>query len=154
MYALIDQAPEPIIANSEEALIAREAANKLESVAHRGAPIKIAYDDADGAKVIVPLPAKAVALFQQVLACMAMGTPVSVIPHQAELTTQQAADYLNVSRPYLIQKLDSGEVPHRKVGRHRRVLFGDILAYEEACKQKSFEAIREINQEAKRLNID
>lgn len=75
------------------------------------------------------LPKPTVRLFAQILAQLAEGRGVSVIPSQTELTTQQAADLLGVSRPYLIRLLESGEIPHHKVGRHRRVALTDLLAY-------------------------
>jgi excisionase family DNA binding protein len=75
------------------------------------------------------LPRPALAMFAYILAQLAEGRGVSVVPSQVELTTQQAADMLNVSRPYLIDLLEQGKIPFRKVGRHRRVTFEALLDY-------------------------
>lgn len=77
--------------------------------------------------LIVPRPV--VELVAHMLGQLAAGRGISVIPSQAELSTQQAADMLNVSRPYLIGLLESGKIRFRTVGRHRRVRFEDLMEY-------------------------
>lgn len=72
---------------------------------------------------------EAVVLLAQVLDALSQGQGVVIIPKEVELTTQQAADMLNVSRPYLIGLLESGKIPYRKVGRHRRITFEALTAY-------------------------
>ena len=135
MLAPHDQRHEPLTATDEEALAAREALAKLKSVAAEGTEIGLRVARKPD---VVPLPARAVALIVDVLTAMADRKPVSVVPHEAELTTKQAADFLNVSRPFLVGLLDKGEIKHRVVGTHRRVLVADLMAY----KQKSDEARR------------
>jgi excisionase family DNA binding protein len=75
------------------------------------------------------VPRAAVVMFAQVLGMLAEGQGVHIMPDRAMLTSQQAADMLNVSRPYLIGLLEKGHIPFTKVGSHRRIAFGDLLEY-------------------------
>ena len=75
---------------------------------------------------------------------MARGNAVLVMPINAELTTQEAADLLNVSRPYLIRLLDENKFPHHMVGRHRRILFKDLMDYRQKAKRRQFKAMQEL----------
>lgn len=152
MLALLDQADGPFVANDAEAMIAKTAAGKLRGVANAGHDIQISVQGQSN--IIVPLPARAVELIFKLLETMGNGVPISIIPHQAELTTQQAADYLNVSRPFLIQKIDSGELAYRKVGSHRRIKFADLVEYEQKTKKVQDVALNLIHKEAHRLNLD
>jgi excisionase family DNA binding protein len=152
MLALLDQTKEPFVASEVEAEIAKAAAEKLQAVAAANQDVNVVVREMSD--IIVPLPARAVQLILQLLLAMKDRTPVSIIPYNAELTTQQAADYLNVSRPYLISVIDSGDLPHRMVGRHRRIKFADLLAYEEKTRARRREAIADMVAEAKRLNLD
>ncbi|RKH48101.1 helix-turn-helix domain-containing protein [Corallococcus sp. AB049A] len=83
----------------------------------------------------IPLPTDVLALMQQVLAILASGDAVTVVPVHKELTTQQAANLLNVSRQYLVQLLDEGRIPFHRTGTHRRVYSKDVLEYR--ARQKS-----------------
>jgi excisionase family DNA binding protein len=94
------------------------------------------------------LPRNAVELLARVLAHMAAGQAVSVVPARAELTTQQAASLLNVSRPYLIGLLDAGEIEYRKVGKHRRVRADSLMDY----KRRDDHDRREVADELTELN--
>ena len=92
----------------------------------------------------IVLPSIAIPLIQRILEELAAGHGVTIIPQHAELSTLEAADILNVSRPYLIKLLESGEIPFRKVGRHRRILIEDLLTYREASEKRSRAAMEEL----------
>lgn len=77
----------------------------------------------------LPLPRDVLTLLQQLLAVLASGDAVSIVPVQKELTTQQAANLLNVSRQYLVQLLDEGKIPFHRTGTHRRVYTQDVLDF-------------------------
>lgn len=85
--------------------------------------------EAGRADEVLVVPRAAAQLFASILAYMAEGKGVSVMPMHTMLSTQQAADLLNVSRPYLIGLLERGEIPFEKVGRHRRIRLDDLVTY-------------------------
>lgn len=99
------------------------------------------------------LPHAVVRLLDRVLGEMADGNAVTLVPVHAELTTSQAADLLNVSRPHLIKLLESGAVPFSMVGSHRRVRAEDVLSYRSERIAKRREALTELTEEAERLGL-
>ena len=94
---------------------------------------------------VLTLPRAAVEVFTQVLAYMAAGHGVVVVPVDAELTTQQAADLLNVSRPYLIGLLEAGAIDYRKVGKHRRIKASSLMEYLRDDDQRRRQAADELS---------
>ena len=111
---------------------------------HTDAVIRLVVADEPEETLVVPRGA--VELLARVLAHMAAGQGVSVVPANAELTTQQAAELLNVSRPFLIGLLDTGDIEYRKVGKHRRIKAQSLMAYMARDDQKRREAADELTR--------
>jgi excisionase family DNA binding protein len=101
----------------------------------------------------IEIPAAALRLLVGILNEMAEGHAVTLVPTQAELTTQEAADFLNVSRPYLIGLLEEGQIPFHKTGTHRRVLFGELLAYKTQTQEKRRQALQELTALSQELGM-
>jgi excisionase family DNA binding protein len=113
--------------------------------------LKIVEDD--GSEQDVVIPAAAFHLLVDILSQMAQGNAVTLIPIHAELTTQEAADLLNVSRPFLIKLVESGELPCRKVGRHRRIRFEDLMTYKQRVDDQRLQALDELAEQAQKLDM-
>lgn len=112
--------------------------------------VRLVFDDGDETLAV---PRAAVELLARILAHMAAGQGVSVVPSHAELTTQQAADLLNVSRPFLIGLLDAGQIEYRKVGKHRRVKAASLLAYLRADDQHRRGAADELSALTQQMGL-
>lgn len=105
---------------------------------------------ADDPQEMLTVPRGAVELLARILAHMAAGQGVSVVPAHAELTTQQAADLLNVSRPFLIGLLEAGEIDYRRVGKHRRIRarsLMDYMAHDDHQRREAADELTQLGQE-------
>ncbi len=118
----------PTLPSEAETILARETSLVLASRTQSTDPLQLRLLDDPSARTL-NLPASVVRLLVHILEEMARGNAVTLIPVHAELTTQEAADMLNISRPSLIQLLDEGKIEYRRVGTHRRVRFEALMAY-------------------------
>lgn len=94
----------------------------------------------------IEIPPSMLHVLGQVAEVMARGDAVAVLPVCQEITTQQAADLLNVSRQYLIRLLDEGRIPFRRTGKHRRLRVSDVLSYKSARDQDRRAGLRELSR--------
>ena len=135
-----------------DAAIARSSREILSRYARMQRPLRLRVRDR-GQDEPIELPAGAVRLLTRVLEAMAAGRGVTLIPEGAELTTVQAADVLNVSRPFLIKLLDENAIPHRKVGKHRRIRMEDVVAYKEAIDREREQVLDQLTREAQEQGL-
>lgn len=113
---------------------------------HHGTPVLI---DPDGERIV--LPSSLYQVLRQIIHHMLLGRTVFIVPENKELTTHEAADFLNVSRPYLIKLLEHGEIPYAFVGSHRRIRFSDLMTFKArqyAERQSAIDEIAQISQDA------
>ncbi len=129
--------------SKQECLIARASAAVLKDVDAAESLVRIVIGEAENTRSI-EIPFSAFRILKEVLREMAMGNAVTVAPREADLTTQQAADLLGVSRPYLVALLENGKMAFRKVGRHRRVALAELLHYQQTSALQQERALEEM----------
>ena len=99
------------------------------------------------------IPLSAIDDLEKMFKLISRGNPVEVLSQDEMMTTQQAADYLNVSRPFVVKLMESGKIPFSKVGRHRRVAFSDLKKYENQQHRIADQKLRELTQQAQELDL-
>lgn len=102
----------------------------------------------------VELPETVLRLLRRMIPHLMRGDALSLVPVHAELTTQQAADILNVSRPFLIGLLEQGEIPYTKTGKHRRIKFRDLMRYKEIRDANRHEALDRLTRLSQEFGLD
>jgi excisionase family DNA binding protein len=154
MATLNPERSETVTPTEADALLARESSRRLAThKIGRRASVRIQLlDDGDQAEAVA-VPASALRLFLHLLTEMSQGHAVTLIPTHAELTTQQAADLLNVSRPYMVKLLDEGRLPGRTVGKYRRVRFDDLMAYKRKDDEARAKVLDQLTAEAQEFGM-
>lgn len=147
-------APCPPLPSAAEVALARESSRLLSSLLQPHGEIhQIELRDGQGVASAVRVPAMALRLLLDALTEIGAGNAVSVAPIRAELTTQEAADALGVSRPYLVRLLERGGIPFHKVGTHRRVRHQDLMAYKARLDAQRCKALDELAAQAQELGL-
>lgn len=143
--SFVDRLPDEIEIRHAEQLRRIVASQIRES-----GPTELSLKLEGGELTTVTLTPPLAASFLEMLRLVSSGRGFRVVPVEAELTTQQAADLLNVSRPYLVKLLDGNEIPFTKTGRHRRIRANDLFAYKErrdATRSKALDRLARIDAE-------
>ena len=144
------QNADPIVPSERDAQLAQESSRLLAACIGKGDTARLIVQDG---KQRIDVPVAALRMLVDILAQMAQGNAVSLVPIHAELTTQQAADFLNVSRPHVVRMLEDGKIAFRKVGTHRRVLFRDLMEYRQRSMAESRQAADELSRQAQELGL-
>ena len=139
---------EPVTPTEDESELAKTSSRKLVRFTKSNLAVSVPETNE-----IIVLPASAVRLLVDLLSAMAEGSAVTLIPIHAELTTQQAADLLGVSRPFLVSQLEEGKIPYRKVGTHRRILFRDLMDYRKKTEVARERVLDELVEDAQDLDM-
>lgn len=131
----------------EDKALARQSKQVLATHAQKDQSLKLQVVDGNQQPTI-ELPHSAVQLLMDILGTIASGQGVTISAQDAELTTSQLAQMMNVSRPYVVKLLDEGVIPHHKVGTHRRVRLQDAILYQLDIKRKRAQVLAELVAEA------
>jgi excisionase family DNA binding protein len=141
--------PRPRIPSPQDIKVAQSVLAQLQTLRSKDPELQLSL----GKKPVV-LPAHLARLVEEMLAQTANGQAVSLQTLKGELSSQEAADYLGVSRQFLVDEADAGKLPYRKIGSHRRFQLQDVLAYEQKLEAESLEARQALADEAQRLGLD
>lgn len=147
------------VLDPEEVELAKTAQRCLISALDHSKAVNIAIVEdgierlIDGAPIL-RLPPKILRMFANMLGAMSQGQPVTILPRSMEVTTQEAAMILNVSRPYLIKLLTEKRIPFHKLGKHRRIRLEDILKYKEERRETSLNALQALADQAQELGME
>ncbi len=147
-FKFSDQTTSP--PSREDMQVAAESSRLLAALIGRGETARIRIVDGDEE---ITVPVSAMKMLVDILAYMAEGEAVTLIPQHAELTTQQAADFLNVSRPFFVKLLEEGKLAFHKVGSHRRVYFRDLVVYREQSMDQRRKKLDELTAQSQELKM-
>jgi excisionase family DNA binding protein len=137
----------------EDQRVAKTSVDRLRRASQRSQSRKPIEITLEGSHETVRLPRKAVNLLNTILSNMAAGKSMALILSDTSIGTQEAAEFLEVSRPYVVRLLENGEIPFSKAGTHRRVKISDLVAYQKKMKSTRRKQLNFLTQQAQELNL-
>lgn len=146
-----EAAQDTLLRDFELTRLARSSATELSQLLRERPESDRAHIKLDGADIV--LPRQALVLLRNLLTEMAQGNAVTILPTHAEVTTQEAANILNISRPHLVKLLEEGALPFSRVGTHRRIRLQDLLAYKREQEKLSEAALQALADQAQDLGM-
>lgn len=144
---------EPIIPKEHDIALASQSSKELAALFPKKEKDFHMLVKVNNHETQITFPFSAIKLLLQILTQMAEGNAVTLIPIHAELTTQEAANLLNVSRPFLIKLLEKGQIPFHKIGTHRRIRFIDLIHFKANSNKASQKALDELVKQAQELDL-
>jgi excisionase family DNA binding protein len=147
------RADNTIVPTAEEVQQARRSAARLRKLAKGRRAGGVRSIRVEGEKRPIEVPAAAIAMLADAVEELAKGHAIRIASHEQEISTQKAADLLNVSRPFLIQLLQKGAIPFRMVGTHRRLRLSDVLTYKARSDAEAETAFRELVAQAQEVGL-
>lgn len=148
---------QPPVLNDHEAAMTKAAQRCLMTALDHSRAKAIALVDESGdvnSAPVLELPPAALRLIAQVLGAMGDQRPIMVVPRNLELTTVDAANFLNVSRPFVIKEIEAGRLKHRKVGTHRRIEYADLVEYRDRMRAAQQDALEDLTSDAQELGLE
>ena len=154
----VSRLPEPTSPTAADVTAAGASSRQLAALLSKLSKSKKAVHQlrviADGSKPVeIKVPTYAMEMLLGVLANMAKGKTTTVIQNEAELTTQQAAALLNVSRPFLVKLIEDNHIPFRKVGSHRRVRIADLMTYKKRIDEARLKSLDKLAKKSQELGL-
>ena len=154
MSTLLPENFETVAPSKADAALARASSEAIaKRKLGRRNSVRIQLLDAGADTEAISVPTSALRMLQHLLTEMSQGHSVTLISTHAELTTQQAADLLSVSRPYVVKLLDEGKIPSRLVGKYRRVRFDDLMAFKQRDDAQRAQVLDQLTAESQELGM-
>lgn len=148
-----DRLVPPTLSETEKEMVRAAERMIIKCLDHsRAATITIESDD--GSTPSVTVPPQILKMLAQTLGLMARREPIVLVHEKQEFSTVEAANYLNVSRPFVIKEITNGNLPHRMVGTHRRVLFEDLAKYAQTMRTQRADALDKMAANARELGLE
>jgi len=152
MATILDSRSDTVVPSEEDSRVAAESSRVLAQSTSSASDKELRVQLDDGQQIV--LPKAAARLLSHLLTEMGRGNAVTLIPIHAELTTQEAANVLNVSRPYLIRLLEEDKkIKFHRIGSHRRVKFSDLKRYKDQIEDERKAAMEELAAQAQELKM-